>query len=140
MDTVITETGVTLDTRLLCENIIILTFEVANDFTEARSSSAVVRLAYHQGPPYLASLSIWSPNPGVSTIVKEMRVPSSSNSNSTIPLVSLLSGQEDLSEIRTNGDGLDLDAFLEVCIGRIISILSLEDLLPAEGVHKCSSS
>ena len=30
----------------------------------------------------LASLSIWSPNPGVSTIVKDMRVPSSSSSNS----------------------------------------------------------
>ena len=31
---------------------------------------------------YLASLSIWSPNPGVSTMVSEMRVPSSSSSNS----------------------------------------------------------
>lgn len=34
------------------------------------------------GAADLASLSIWSPNPGVSTIVKDIRVPSSSSSNS----------------------------------------------------------
>lgn len=33
---------------------------------------------------YLASLSIWSPKPGVSTMVSEMRVPSSSSSVSSL--------------------------------------------------------
>lgn len=32
--------------------------------------------------PYLASLSTWSPKPGVSTMVREIRVPSSSSSSS----------------------------------------------------------
>jgi hypothetical protein len=42
--------------------------------------------------------------------------------------------------MRTNGDGLDSDAFLEVCVGRIVSILCLKDLLSAERVDKGSSA
>lgn len=36
MDTVVAEAGVTLDTGLLCKNIIILAFEIANNLTKAR--------------------------------------------------------------------------------------------------------
>jgi hypothetical protein len=91
MDTVVAESGVTLDTGLLSENIIVLAFEVANDLTKARSLS-VVASPDHQDLPYLASLSIWSPKPGVSTMVREMRVPSSSNSNSAVPSVGVWVG------------------------------------------------
>ena len=35
MDTIVTESRVTLDTRLLCENVIVLSLEVPNDFTKA---------------------------------------------------------------------------------------------------------
>jgi hypothetical protein len=35
MYTVVAEAGVTLDTRLLCENIVVLPLEIANNFTEA---------------------------------------------------------------------------------------------------------
>lgn len=42
--------------------------------------------------------------------------------------------------MRTNGDGLDPDALLEVCVGGVIGVLWLKDLLPAEGVDKGGSS
>jgi hypothetical protein len=42
--------------------------------------------------------------------------------------------------LRTNGDGLDSDAFLEVGIRRVIGIFSCEDLLSTERVHKGGSS
>lgn len=48
MDTVVAESGITLDTRLLSENIIVLAFEIANDLTEARSSSAAVLFVYER--------------------------------------------------------------------------------------------
>jgi hypothetical protein len=35
MNTIIAEAGVTLDTGLLCENIVILSFKIANNLTEA---------------------------------------------------------------------------------------------------------
>lgn len=83
MDTIVAETGITLDTRLFCKNIIVLSLEVAYNLTEALSWLAHI---FHRDMDlmllYLASLSIWSPNPGVSTMVNEIRVPSSSNSNS----------------------------------------------------------
>lgn len=37
MDTIIAETRVTLDTRLLGENVIVLSLEIANNFTKALS-------------------------------------------------------------------------------------------------------
>jgi len=83
MDTVVAESGVTLDTGLFCQNIIVLSLKVANDLAEAAILSVTVLLSLCYSS-YLASLSIWSPKPGVSTIVREMRVPSSSNSNSTL--------------------------------------------------------
>ena len=84
VNTIVSEAGVTLDTRLLSKNVIVLPLEVADDLGEAARNSV-------SGEPssskiscqsYLASLSIWSPKPGVSTMVREMRVPSSSNSSS----------------------------------------------------------
>jgi hypothetical protein len=35
MDTIVAETRITLDTGLLCKNIVILAFKVANDLTKA---------------------------------------------------------------------------------------------------------
>lgn len=35
MNTIIAEAGVTLDTGLLCENIVVLSFKIANNLTEA---------------------------------------------------------------------------------------------------------
>lgn len=40
----------------------------------------------------------------------------------------------------TNGDGFDLDTLLNVSIGGIIGILTLQDLLVAQGVDECSSA
>lgn len=44
MDTIVTEAGITLDTGLLCKNIIVLAFEIANNLAEARISSETVPL------------------------------------------------------------------------------------------------
>ena len=41
---------------------------------------------------------------------------------------------------RTDGDWLDSDTFLDVCVCRVISILPLKDLLSAEGVHESGSA
>jgi len=35
MNTVVAEAGVTLDTRLFCENVIVLSLEIAYNFTKA---------------------------------------------------------------------------------------------------------
>ena len=35
MDTVVAEAGITLDTRLLCENVVVLPLEVTDDLLEA---------------------------------------------------------------------------------------------------------
>ena len=67
-----------------------------------------------------------------------MRVPSSSNSSSVAQ--HQYGYATAVSIVRTNGDGLDSDTLLEMSIGSIIGILSGEDLLSTESVHKCSSS
>jgi hypothetical protein len=35
VDTVVAESGVTLNTRFLCKNVIVLALEIANDLSEA---------------------------------------------------------------------------------------------------------
>jgi len=72
VDAVVPETRVTLDTGLLGENVIVLSLEISNNLSKA--ADALVVCADRRGRSvYLASLSIWSPNPGVSTMVREIR-------------------------------------------------------------------
>lgn len=85
MDTVVPEPRVTLDTRLLGQNVVVLPLEEADDFREAGRRESVPKKGWRgwgMARSHLASLSTWSPKPGVSTIVREMRVPSSSSSSS----------------------------------------------------------
>lgn len=99
VDAVVAESRVTLDSRFFGKNVIVLSLEVSNNLGEAvtaqRYSSsyrASICLCIRGAvSSYLASLSIWSPNPGVSTTVREMRVPSSSSSSSD-QKISLLAG------------------------------------------------
>ena len=87
MNTIVSESGITLNARFLCQDVIVLMFKVADDLREAnRTLSTPSRIATDITTD-LASLSIWSPKPGVSTIVSEMRVPSSSNSSSRMSLM-----------------------------------------------------
>jgi hypothetical protein len=58
MHTIVAETGVTLDTRLLGENIIVLSLEIANNFAKARVSSVLYPILVFPSVSYLASLSI----------------------------------------------------------------------------------
>jgi hypothetical protein len=46
VNTIIAEAGVTLDAGLLCEDIIVLSLEVANDFTKASVMLVVIRLLF----------------------------------------------------------------------------------------------
>jgi hypothetical protein len=128
MNTIVAEAGITLDTGLLCKNVVVLSLEIANNFTEAFLWSVTFETIILQCLSYLASLSIWSPKPGVSTMVKEMRVPSSSNSSSARyqHLYRLVYHRICM---RTNGDGFDSDTLLDVGVCSIISILSLENFL-----------
>jgi hypothetical protein len=41
VNTIVPETGITLDTGLLCKNIVVLSLEVTDDFTEASVMSAI---------------------------------------------------------------------------------------------------
>lgn len=87
VDAVVAEPRVTLDPALLAEDFVVLAFNVAHDLAEAAVSPYCVRLMtsgrVRQILTHVKSLSIWSPNPGVSTTVKEMRMPSSSSSVDT---------------------------------------------------------
>jgi hypothetical protein len=66
-------------------------------------------------------------------MVNEMRVPSSSSSD--IWLANLRGHYLPL-ERHTDGDGLDLDALLDMCRCGVIRLLVLEDLLAAERVDE----
>jgi hypothetical protein len=41
VNTIVAETGITLDTGLLCENVVVLSFKIANNFTKAFMSSVI---------------------------------------------------------------------------------------------------
>lgn len=87
MNSVVPEARVTLDARLLGKLIVVLSFKETNNPRKARMVILVLLLVtvsclYGQGlcPTHLSSLSISSPNPGVSTMVRNIQVRSSSNS------------------------------------------------------------
>lgn len=144
VNAVVPEPGVTLDTRLLGQDIVILSLEVANNLGEAaerwcQQGCVLPRNATGREDTHLASLSMRSPNPGVSTMVREMRVPSSSSSvylSMGDPAIG--SGRGDSR--RTDGQGLDLDALLLVGRVGVIAVLVVEDGLSAEGVDKGGSA
>lgn len=153
MDSIVSKAGVALDTRLLGQDVIVLPLEVADDFCKAAQKKK--KNGQKRGQmggltgclscwlcvqAYLASLSIWSPNPGVSTMVKEMRVPSSSSSSSDLSRQPDVNIREPQAPSRTNSDGLDLDAILDVNIGGIVRVLVLEDIFATERVDKCSTA
>lgn len=93
---------------------------------------------------YLASLSIWSPKPGVSTTVREMRVPSSSSSSSAAQLNISLSEpclRSSFSLVtRTNSVWLYPNSLFNVSVGCVVVVEPLEHLLSAECVYKGGSS
>jgi len=81
MYSVILEPWVTLDPRFLGQDIVVFALEVFDNLREAGQLHQKGIGQAHERT-YLDSLSIWSPKPGVSTMVNEIRVPSSSNSRS----------------------------------------------------------
>jgi hypothetical protein len=135
VNSVIPETRVTLDARLLSKDVVILAFEVTNNFLEAAT-----RMRKEPGvwvkSMYANSLSMLSPKPGVSTIVRAIRTPSSSSSGSS----QQTRKTERMKKIRTNIDGLDSDTFLDMSGLRRVRNLMGQNLRFAEGVNECGSS
>jgi hypothetical protein len=84
MDSVVAETRVTFDTRLFSEDIVILTFKICHNFLESEGRCGRLSMWKNRGMSeectHPSSLSMLSPNPGVSTTVKAIRMPSSSSS------------------------------------------------------------
>ena len=79
MNTVVSETRITLDPGFLGQNVIVLAFQVTHDLLKTVDE---LLMSAH-GRIYCThanSLSMLSPKPGVSTIVNAMRTPSSSSS------------------------------------------------------------
>lgn len=92
-----------------------------------------------QSLTHVKSLSIWSPKPGVSTTVREMRMPSSSSSAS----MSAGSAEGDGWEARgyarrTDSDRVDANSCLEVGLLWRDALLVLQDGLFAQRVDKGS--
>ena len=79
VDAIVTEARVPLDARLLSKDIVELTLQVTNNLLEPVLHHQL-RLGEKYEDTYANSLSMLSPKPGVSTIVRAMRTPSSSNS------------------------------------------------------------
>lgn len=109
MYSVVSESGVTLDTRLFSQNVVVLTFQIANNLLEPECNS--VKRIWHYRHTYAGSLSMLSPNPGVSTIVKEMRT--SSSSSSVVGRGELWLGS-DGKDGRTDSNGMYFDPVLSV--------------------------
>lgn len=113
---VVPEARVALDARLFCQDIIVLTFKVPNNLLEAAARITEMRYGSTKVKKWADanSLSMLSPKPGVSTMVRAMRTPSSSNSTT-----SFRDCQETVVP-RTDIDRLDPDTRFNVCIFRFI--------------------
>ena len=133
MHPVVPETRVTLDSRLFSENIVILAFKVADDLLEAAQEMMNVwPIGEEDDATHANSLSMLSPNPGVSTMVRAMRTPSSSSS---VHARKEMTTRRQLL-LRTDVDRLDPDTFFNVRSLRAVADLVREDLGLAEGVHE----
>lgn len=84
---------------------------------------------------YLASLSISSPKPGVSTIVRETQVRSSSSSSSVVR-ATVKDSPSDWSYKRTNGNGLDLKPLLRVGATLGIRVRVRQNAIPTEHIDE----
>lgn len=133
---VVAEAWVTLDAGLFSENIVILSLDVASDFTKAKQFQHF-KLRSHRERTHVNSLSILSPNPGVSTIVREMRTPSSSSSEEN---GQTRSPQGRDRRLLTDIDGLDPDALFDVSSIWVIADLVCDDFRLAKRVDKSRAS
>lgn len=141
VDPVVAEARITLDTRLFSQNIIVLTLDVASDFSKTKMGNSQLCVQKGRGchnSTHVNSLSILSPKPGVSTIVKEMRTPSSSSST-------LFHSQSSVTQkwkapLLTDIDGLDSDSLFDVSSVWIIADLVGDDLGFTKGIDEGRTS
>jgi hypothetical protein len=131
MNTIVTETWVTLNTGFLCKNIIVLSLEVTNDFAKAYMMLATIPL----GPLKLMCPTSPRCQSGPQSLVCRRwseRCGFLPHPIPTLRYISTCISTYDAGYVlRTNGDRLDSDTFLEVCVCRIVGIFSLKDFLSA---------
>lgn len=84
------------------------------------------------------SLSMLSPNPGVSTIVRAMRTPSSSNSTKK-KFKSPWLLKKHVTRRRTDVHWFDFDSFFHMSCVWVVGNLVREDLRLAKSIHKSCS-
>ena len=120
MNSVVSKAWITLDPRFHSQNVIVLSFEVANDLAKGCFVVDLVAKARSiddgQGDPctFLIELKFY-----------------------TVSMHAL----RQLEESRpTNGNGLDSHTFLEMRIRSIVSILLTEDSLSAKCIHESRSA
>jgi hypothetical protein len=89
----------------------------------------------HRDATHANSLSMLSPKPGVSTTLRAIRTPSSSNSACTYARQPG-THHSDSGSTRTDAVGLDADALLNVGVGGVAGLLVAEDVGLAQGVHE----
>jgi hypothetical protein len=133
MHPIVPEPRVTLDPRLLRQNVVVLALQVVHDLLEpARCTDERLVSKSSQREPYANSLSTLSPNPGVSTTVSAMRTPSSSSSAPNYERGIIGRGAASLTDVNR----LDPDLLLYVGVVGGVEYLVGEHLGFTEGVDK----
>lgn len=143
VDTVVPEARVTLDTRLLCENVVILPLKEADDLRETgmyRISGATSTDSSEQGiaPGLIVDLitktrSVHDGQRDTSSLLIKLELYPSSQKMHYFKV-------EWLSAVRTNGVGLDLDSILDVGASRVVGFLVAENAFSAKSVDEGSSA
>lgn len=139
MHPVVAETRVTLDTRLLGQDVIVLAFEVAHDLLESVRNSIYISCVRVYGAQHGASRELV-----VDVVTKAGRV-HDGEGNADAVLLQFCScaehaHREAQSGARTDVDGFDPDALLDVRRVRAVRHLVGEDFGLAECVHEGRTS
>lgn len=135
MNPVVSETRVTFDPRFFSQDIVILTFQVTDNLLKAYMRDLSQGCWGSNQVTYANSLSMLSPNPGVSTIVRAIRTPSSSSSGYSSGSCIFPDGQ-----LRTDIDRLDSNAFFEMSRLWVVRDFVCQNLGLAKGVHECGAT
>ena len=136
--TVVAESGVTLNTRFLCENVIVLTLEVADDLSKAAAVSEGA-ISTDAAVPTWPRYRSGRRNRGY----RRWSVRCVCPPHQVLGCVSWKCSSQLGSCSRdglTDCDGLNLDALLDVGGAGVVRLLVLEHWLAAECVDECCAA
>ena len=135
--TVILEARITLDPRLFGQNVIVLALEVFDDLGKAGKTSADELVIFCEllTLPRCRSGRRNPVYPQWSRRCEYLPRPARDLGVNQHPMLRTR-GQS----IRTDGDGLDLDALFEMGVGWVIRVLAFQHLLAAEGIDESGAT